>query len=365
MKPKLLRLLTALVAIAATAALSGCANRPGPAPGAPPPTSSWGGALSAAIGMPPEDAYRVELLEWADAKRGRPVPSKLYLPASAARPAALVVISHGIGGSREGYSYIGKFLAANGIAALHVQHAGSDRAVWFGNPITILSRLHGAAQDTEAIDRAADVRFALDAVFADPRFAAEFDPARIGMFGHSYGANTALLIAGARVPQGDNVLDFTDVRVRAAVMVSAPPFYGQGDPRRIVGDIAIPTLHITATGDEITIPGYRSGVEDRVAMFEAISLKTEAKKLLAVFKNGSHSMFTDRLGTGGAELNPKVKKATRELVLAFFAEQLQRTPKTASGAAVAAVPPASPLADWARAHVEIISQTRFGVEIGK
>jgi hypothetical protein len=33
---------------------------------------------------------------------------------------------------------------------------------------------------------------------------------------------------------------------------------------------------------------------------------------------GSHSMFTDRPGTGGSELNPRVKAATKELSLAFI-----------------------------------------------
>jgi hypothetical protein len=37
-----------------------------------------------------------------------------------------------------------------------------------------------------------------------------------------------------------------------------------------------------------------------------------------VFEGGSHSMFTDRPSTGGAELNPRVKLATKELSLAFL-----------------------------------------------
>ena len=75
----------------------------------------------------------------------------------------------------------------------------------------------------------------------------------------------------------------------------------------------------TATGDEINIPGYFSPAKDRVAVYEAAG--SVAGKLLAVFKEGSHSMFTDRLGTGGQELNPQVKKATRELMLAFLRKE--------------------------------------------
>jgi hypothetical protein len=36
------------------------------------------------------------------------------------------------------------------------------------------------------------------------------------------------------------------------------------------------------------------------------------------FKDGSHSIFTDRTGTGGLSLNPQVKIATRQLALAFL-----------------------------------------------
>ena len=72
------------------------------------------------------------------------------------------------------------------------------------------------------------------------------------------------------------------------------------------------------TGDIIRIPGYYSGAEDRIAVFEACGGK---RKALAVYEGGSHSMFTDRPGTGGAELNPRVKRATQELSLAFLQSQ--------------------------------------------
>ena len=56
-------------------------------------------------------------------------------------------------------------------------------------------------------------------------------------------------------------------------------------------------------------------VDDRRAVFAATG---SADKTLVVFKAGSHSMFTDRLGTGGAAWNPQVKAATRDLSLTFL-----------------------------------------------
>jgi len=260
-----------------------------------------------------------EILEfdWADAKRQRPVPVRLYWPRTAAQPVPLVVFSHGIGGSRRGYRYLGEHWSSHGIASLHLQHVGSDRNLWFGNPLGIIGRLQDAAQEKEAIERPRDVSFALDQLLASP-FGDRIDAKRIVAAGHSYGANTTLLAAGARVERQGRSVDLHDERVRAAIVLSAPPFYGEGDPARILGPVQLPTLHITATGDVIRIPGYWSSAEDRIAVFEAIGGRPKA---LAVFEGGSHSMFTDRAGTGGTELNPQVKAATKELTLAF----MQRT----------------------------------------
>jgi dienelactone hydrolase len=273
-------------------------------------------ALAAAVGMPEAYTHEVRDLQWTDATRQRVVPARLYLPIGITSKVPLVIFSHGIGGSREGYSYIGKYLAANGMAAMHVQHVGSDRSVWFGNPIQMVGRLKDAAKETEAIDRTKDMRFALTQVLADAQLSQRLDAQHIAAAGHSYGANTTMLLAGARVQREGIAMDFSDPRIKAAVIISAPPFYGEGDPKQIVGSIRVPSLHITATGDDIKIPGYYSSAKDRVAVYDAAA--SEPGKMLAVFTGGSHSMFTDRLGTGGEVLNPQVKKATRELTLAFL-----------------------------------------------
>jgi dienelactone hydrolase len=263
--------------------------------------------------------YEARNLDWTDAKRNRPVPVKLYLPtqAKATDKLPVVVFSHGIGGSREGYRYLGRYFASMGYISLHVQHNGSDRKVWTGNPFALVSRLSDAAQTDEAVARVQDVKFALDQLLAS-EYSQRIDAKRIAIAGHSYGANTSMLLAGAKVAIGDRVLQLRDPRFSAAVLVSAPPFYGLGDPTPMLSGISIPTLHITATKDDINIPGYGSGVEDRITLFKATAKETQSPKILAVFKEGSHSVFTDRGGTGGVTLNPKIKVATRKLTLAFL-----------------------------------------------
>jgi predicted dienelactone hydrolase len=255
--------------------------------------------------------------EWHDASRNRDVPVRLYLPAVAAgkRPLPLVVFSHGIGGSRRGYSYLGAYWASHGYASLHLQHVGSDRSLWTGNVFNLVGRLQGAAQEEEAIARVGDLRFALDQLLSHPEVGQRIDHERIVAAGHSYGANTILLALGARIERQGRVVDLAEPRLKAAMLLSAPPFYGETDVAKILSGIRVPTLHVTATEDIIRIPGYYSGADDRIAVFEAIP---GGRKVLAVFEGGSHSMFTDRASTGGVTLNPLVKAATRELSVAFW-----------------------------------------------
>jgi predicted dienelactone hydrolase len=256
--------------------------------------------------------------DWFDPARGRHVPARLYWPADVSPGRVpLIVFSHGIGGSRGGYTYLAKRWVAQGVASLHVQHTGSDSAVWRGNPFEIVNRLQAAAHETEAAARAGDLRFALDRILSkgESPYAGLIDRQRIVAAGHSYGANTTLLSVGARVARDGRWLEFRDPRYKAAIVISAPPFYGESDLSSVLARITIPTLHVTSTEDIIRIPGYYSPASDRVAIFDAMP---GARKRLAMFQGGSHSMFTDRALTGGPTLNPKVKDATADLTLSFL-----------------------------------------------
>lgn len=265
-----------------------------------------------------EDVQVVDL-NWIDTARGRSVPVRLYWPATAARtrPVPLIVFSHGLGGTREGYSYLGRAWSARGYASLHVQHAGSDSAVWLGSPLTLFDRVDAAVQEKEAIARALDLRFALDQILDPGKSPVRglIDRRRIVAAGHSYGANTILIVSGAQVVRNGHRVGYRDPRFQAGIAISAPPFFGETDLRAVLATVAVPTLHVTATADLITLPGRTSGIQDRLDIFNAIRTP---RKALAVFEGGSHSIFTDRPWTGGATLNPQVKAATADLSLAFL-----------------------------------------------
>lgn len=257
-------------------------------------------------------------LEWIDATRDRRVPARLHWPGHtvAKSPAPLLVFSHGIGGTRKGYSYLGQHLAAQGWACLHVQHIGSDAAIWHGNPFRILTRLQVAAQEDEALHRVNDLSFALDRMLAeDAPPGRNVDHRRIVVGGHSYGANTAMLSIGASVKRGGQLIALRDPRFTAAVLISAPPFYGERDLAAVLGPVQIPTLHITTTEDVIRIPGLYSPVADRLDIFEATGGRL---KQLVVFNGGSHSVFTDWGGNRGHAL--QLKTSAKLLAHAFLRE---------------------------------------------
>lgn len=341
--------------------LAGAPLRAQDAPRAAPSAAAGApGFLPALEQVEVDEAARLTVREfdWFDTRRGRAVPVRLYLPmpvaaqagavdagvaaaAPAAVPAAvpLVVFSHGIGGSRRGYSYLGRHWASQGVASLHLQHVGSDRSLWGGNLLAMAGRLQAAAQESEATARVQDLSFALDQLLVSP-LGPRIDARRIIAAGHSYGANTTLLAVGARVERDGLPLDLRDSRLKAAIVISAPPFYGESAPERILGAITVPSLHITTTDDIIRVPGYYSPAADRVAVFDATG---GAAKTLAVFEGGSHSVFTDRSGTGGVALNPQIKSATQALSMAFLGSVFDGD--------------AAALGNWARRFGSLLART--------
>ena len=318
-------------------------------------------ALAAAAAAAQAAGIALRDVEWVDTTRQRTLPVRLYLPKAvqlatqsasqsashpAAQPAALnapaastklplVVFSHGLGGSRLGYAHFGRHFAQNGFIALHLQHPGSDRAVWSGGPFAILGNVQAAASEANVLGRAQDVSFALDMLLADQELGPLIDREAIAVAGHSYGANTAMLLAGAAVERNGKRVSFADARIRAAILLSAPPFHGEGDQAAALRDVRVPTLHITGTDDVIRVPGYRSDAADRIGVFRDMPATPAAAKHLAIFEGGEHSVFTDRTRSDRALA---IKAAARDLSLAFLLSAFRGQPDTLGNALAAARP---------------------------
>ena len=301
-------------------------------------TSASASRMPDPIARKPGTGFAITDLEWNDKARSRRVPARLFWPAAAAKgKVPLVVFSPGIGSSRDGYTYLGSYWAEHGIASLHLQHVGSDRSLWKGNILSLLGRFQKAAGDEEAIARVHDARYALDHLLSGP-LGTHIDLDHITAAGHSYGANTTLLEAGATVTRDGKTLQFRDPRISAAIVMSAPPFYGATDMRPILAPITIPTLHITTEDDVIRIPGFGSDVLDRQKVFDATG---SAFKVLAIYDEGSHNVFTERRYFDSLQVATNVKSDATALSLAFL-QQLQGKPTT--------------IATWTNKHPGLIAK---------
>ena len=93
--------------------------------------------------------------------------------------------------------------------------------------------------------------------------------------------------------------------------------------------LGVPFLNADSTSSTLTQRGFKwffrttphdeLFVQNFFAFLKDLAAKKKVQvKTLAVFNGGSHSVFTDRGNTGGAELNPQIKAATKELSLAFL-----------------------------------------------
>src|SRR3954469_17976311 len=47
-------------------------------------------------------------VDWHDAARNRDVPAKIHFPSDSTGPFPVIIFSHGLGGTREGYEYLAR-----------------------------------------------------------------------------------------------------------------------------------------------------------------------------------------------------------------------------------------------------------------
>ena len=276
-------------------------------------------ATAEALSVDPS-LFTTQTFEWNDAARHRAVPAKLYLPVGPLKAGAvpMVVFSHGIGGSKDGYSYLGRYFAAHGYASLHVQHVGSDRQIWLGNPLSIVSRLSDAAQETEALNRVKDIKFALDHILAEP-VGSVINAQRLVAAGHSYGANTTMLLAGAKVELKGTAVSAKDPRFTAAISdlctaVLWPGRSAQNLCRALTYPRCTSPPRRTTFKSPATTPAWPTGWR--------CTRRPASPRTLPRCWPCSRMVRTASSPTAWARgvwrLNPKVKVATRQLAVAFL-----------------------------------------------
>ena len=247
--------------------------------------------------------------DWKDAPRDRPVPAKIYFPKDlpAAATCPIIIFSHGLGGSREGYAYLGQQWASHGYVSIHLTHVGSDTALLKGNLDRPMQAMQRAAMNPDNMrNRPADVSFAIDQLASlntdDPALKSHLDLKSIGVAGHSFGGYTTMAIAG----QDYSILGkFADPRVTCAIAMSAPAPMLPRQVEKAYAKITIPMLIMTGTLDDSPIGGTLAA--DRKAPLEHM---TSADRFLLIFDGGDHMVFAGARGMRVATGLPGTKGDT-------------------------------------------------------
>jgi predicted dienelactone hydrolase len=260
-------------------------------------------------------------LDWMDSTRDRVVSVKIYSPRDETGPFPIIIFSHGLGSSRDVYGYLGRHWAGRGYVSVHLQHAGSDIAVWEKSPVSQRMDLlrHAASLPENFINRPKDVSFAIDELTRlnenDAQWKNRFDLNRIGVAGHSFGAFTALASVGEIffAPDG-NEISLSDSRIKAVIAMSPPVFPDEAQREIAYAQIKVPCFHMTGTADDSPI-GETKASERRVA-FDRIS---GADQYLVTFKDADHFIFSGRWrDQGGGEFDAMFQDLIAQSLTAFW-----------------------------------------------
>ncbi len=168
--------------------------------------------------------------------------------------APVVLFSHGQGLTQYDYGPLTTYLAEAGFAVIQPDHAcdpsGLPRGIWHARITDMLRIISG-----------------LDALMAAaPDLEGRFDPQRIAIAGHSYGAHTAAALAGAKIrdPDTDAYQEFGAAAVRAAILL-APPGHFDG----LVPEWQVRTPYLAVDWRSMRGPMLLvAGINDNSAMTE-------------------------------------------------------------------------------------------------
>ncbi len=284
-------------------------------------------SLSAGTAYDPfrlDEAIVVEAHDFSiqDTNRDRTIPIRVYLDADASGESPVILFSHGLGGSREGNSYLGNHWAARGYVCVFLQHVGSDASVWEGRQRSeILSAMREAANYENMLLRLADVPAVLDQLEVwneqpGHQLEGRMRLTAVGMSGHSFGAKTTQAVSGQRPAWGKST--YSDSRIAAAVVMS-PSSPKRGTPEHAFGEVTLPWLLMTGTED-VAIIGD-ADMESRLAVYPALPV---GGKYELVLDGAKHSAFSERdVRARDGQRNPNHHHAILGLSTAFWDAYLQ------------------------------------------
>ncbi len=249
---------------------------------------------------------------WRDENRKRDIPVRIFSPKTMEKTTnalfPVILFSHGLGGSREGGATWGQHWASHGYIVLHMQHVGSDEAVWKDKKIADrVGELKSAMTIDNSQLRIGDVGFVLDQIArlnkAQITPWVNADMSHMGMSGHSFGAQTTLAVAGQKLPL-PGAKPTLDARIKAAIAFSPNARLKTALDTQF-GSISMPFFSITGTKD-VAMLTDDTQAEDRRIPYQKMPT---GGKYLAVFEGGDHMVF------GGHVLNKRRPETARDHII--------------------------------------------------
>ena len=268
-----------------------------------------------------EESHSIEI---QSSHEGRDIPLLISLPEKKGL-LPVILFSHGLGGSRNGYKYVRTYWTGRGYATIFLQHPGSAESLLQGvSPSQAIRQLRDAATRKNMNLRVDDVTDVLDAMAAwasdkESPFYGRIDTNNVGMAGHSMGATTSQFMIGQQ-----RWLSSTkeDKRIRATVLMSpsSPSLQSAGSA---FGAVTTPCLLLTGTRDSLPLFSNQS-IDSRRAIFSALPSGNTYELLL---HNATHSAFSARSIRNDPPPNPKHHRAIEAITTAFWDAYLQGNKK--------------------------------------
>ena len=246
-----------------------------------------------------------------------PFRVRLYLPQGLTKPVPVAILSHGFGSEPRAFDYLGEHLASYGIAAVSVEHLGSDSdyelEILEGAKTRAMPSASYAIASQEFIERPLDIHHVLDELERlnqfDSVLQGTLDLDKVGTIGHSLGGYTTLALAGAEInidrlqqqcPNKKINLNISllmqcraknltpqrqlaDSRIKGAIAIS--PIVSGIFGKESLSNIYIPTAIISGSEDIIA-----PVVQEQVYPFTWLSAKD---KYLAMMIPGNHFSSSD------------------------------------------------------------------------
>lgn len=231
-----------------------------------------------------------------DAQRQKDLELNIEYPTRGG-PNPVIIFSHGFGTSGRSYVGLSSFWTSHGFVVIKPTHADAGQF----REDEDFKDAWAKTTPADWRNRVDDIKLIIDSfdklVEQYPELQGKMDSSRIGVGGHSYGAFTAVLIAGAKTVIGGVTTSYADPRVKAVVAMSPQGVSeSRGLTRDSWTDLRVPVLYMTGTDDR----GLEG--EDPEWRHQAFEFSPPGDKWFVSVAGATHFSFAGRFGALPREL---------------------------------------------------------------